>query len=124
MKLDSLLRTLLLSLFALGTILFASCSEELTVVDGDNALFYLGVTEISPGTNVNITPTWRGSTPTNFAISAVKFEGTVVEVASFSVAPETGVFSIVNSTLLETGLYTIDIACEFNGRKVHLQRGY
>lgn len=117
MKLDSLLRTLLLSLFALGTILFASCSEELTVVDGDNALFYLGVTEISPGTNVNITPTWRGNTPTNFAISAVKFEGTIVEVASFSVDPETGVFSIVNSTLLETGLYTIDISCEFNGRR-------
>lgn len=117
MKPDSAIRTWLFSLFALGCLSFSSCSEEATDSDEGFALFYSGISEICPSTNINIMPTWRGGTPTNFSISLVQFERTVIQSDCFSVDPSTGMFSITNSDLLQTGGYTIDIVCEFNGRR-------
>ena len=33
------------------------------------------MTEICPGTNITVTPTWHGQTPTGFEISSVRFNG-------------------------------------------------
>lgn len=117
MKPDSAIRKWLFSWFALGCLLSSSCSEEAIDSNEGFALFYSGITEICPGTNINIEPTWRGGTPTNFSISLVQFEETVIQTDCFSVDPSTGMFRITNSDLLQTGNYTIDIACDFNGRR-------
>ena len=96
-------------------VLAASCSMEEPYGHEDYALFYPGVNEICPGTVINLTPTWRGGTPGEFAISAVRFDGITFTTDCFSVEPETGIFSIKGSENLGTGEYSIDIACSFNG---------
>ena len=83
--------------------LAVSCSMEEPYGNEDYALFYPGINEICPGTVVNLTPTWRGGTPGEFAISAVRFDGSPFSTDCFSVDPETGVFSISGSDGLATG---------------------
>ena len=101
--------------FLMAGMLAVSCSMEEPYGNEDYALFYPGINEICPGTVVNLTPTWRGGTPGEFAISAVRFDGSPFTTDCFSVDPETGVFSISGSDGLATGEYSIDIACSFNG---------
>ena len=101
--------------FLMAGMLAVSCSMEEPYGNEDYALFYPGINEICPGTVVNLTPTWRGGTPGEFAISAVRFDGSPFSTDCFSVDPETGVFSISGSDGLATGEYSIDIACSFNG---------
>ena len=85
--------------------------------DGANMLYYSGVSEISPGTSINVTPSWYGETPKDFEISAILFEGKPFVSDCFSVDNGTGVFSISNSQSLSSGHYSISISCSFGGAR-------
>ena len=90
-----------------------SCSVKHAETDQSNMLYYSGVSEISPGTTLSVTPSWHGVTPQDFEITAVLFEGEAISTDSFSVDRESGVFTIRNSERLSTGHYTVSIACSF-----------
>lgn len=93
-----------------------SCSPELTDM-GEFSLYYPGITDIGPSTNMDLTPTWHGGTPENFEISHVVLDGETVTPECFSVDSETGLFQIRNSAGLAVGKYHIGIACTVNGKR-------
>ena len=92
-----------------------SCNTEGLTTDTSNSLFYSGISEISPGSNVNLTPTYHGSKPTDFSIIGITRNSMPYETESFTVDKESGLFSVSNSAALPTGKYAISIACKFNG---------
>ena len=92
-----------------------SCEPELT----DSRTFdlsYPGITDIAPSTNINVSPTWIGATPSDFKISRVRHEGESIETDCFLVDAATGVFSIQGSDGLATGLYAVSISCKSDGK--------
>lgn len=103
-----------LAVIAAG-ILFASCEPELT----DSRTFdlsYPGITDIAPSTNINITPTWIGGTPSDFQVYRVKLDGETYETDCFSADPVSGAFYVRNTDALPTGLYSISISCKSGGK--------
>ena len=57
------------TIIALLTIISAavSCTSALTDT-GEFSLYYPGITDIGPSTNMDLTPSWPGGTPGNFEI--------------------------------------------------------
>ncbi len=100
----------LIPILAALSCLLVSCKPD-GVVDNSFALYYAGVTEICPGTNITVTPTWHGPTPSDFSISGVRFNGQPYQTDCFSVDPDKGIFSALGTDGLPTGKYTIDITC-------------
>lgn len=98
-------------------LLLALVSCTVTNTDTSFALYYSGVSEISPGTEVSITPSYHGKTPSDFEITKVRFEGEPFISDCFTVDEQTGVFRIVNSETLEFGHYSIGIACKSAGER-------
>lgn len=103
-----------LAVIAAG-VLFAACEPELT----DSRTFdlsYPGITDIAPSTNINITPTWIGGTPSDFQVYRVKLDGETYETDCFSADPVSGAFYVRNTDALPTGLYSISISCKSGGK--------
>ncbi len=94
----------------------ASCTAQLTDT-GAFALYYPGITDIGPSTNMDLSPSWHGGTPSDFEVCRVVLEGQKVTTDCFSVEASTGVFQIRNSASLSVGKYTIGIACKVNGSR-------
>ncbi len=100
---------------AAAGVLFAACEPELT----DSRTFdlsYPGITDIAPSTNINITPTWIGGTPSDFQVYRVKLDGETYETDCFSADPVSGAFYVRNTDALPTGLYSISISCKCGGK--------
>ena len=91
-----------------------ACTQA-SVIDTSFSLYYSGVTEICPGTNITVTPTWHGATPTDFEISGIRFNGKPYETDCFTVDPESGVFSAMDTDNLPTGQWIIGISCRNAG---------
>lgn len=92
-----------------------SCEPELT----DSRTFdlsYPGITDIAPSTNINVSPTWIGATPSDFKISRVHHDGKAIETGCFLVDEQTGVFSVRGSDALATGIYAVSISCKSDGK--------
>ena len=98
-----------------------SCTTEGLITDTASSLFYSGVSEISPGTNINITPTYHGSKPSEFELIGIKHNGMPYESECFVVDKETGMFSINGSENLPTGKYSISVACRFDGVRMEFK---
>ncbi len=104
----------MLGIFSAG---LASCSTESLVTDTSFSLYYSGISEICPGTNININPTWHGTKPVDFAIVDIRFNARPAVASCFSVDSESGVFSINGSDDLPTGVWTVGIECRSDGRR-------
>ncbi len=115
-------KTFLTIILVCGGLGFSSCSEKDSLWEEEFTLFYPTVSEICPGTNLTVSPTWRGDAPNGFTIERVLLNGETFETECFSVKPENGVFSIMNSESLAVGLYSIDISCVFNGQTYHFEK--
>ena len=110
-------RKLRMALSALAAALLAlSCTPQLTDT-GAFALYYPGITDIGPSTNMDLSPSWHGGTPGDFEIYSVTLEGETVTPECFSVDASTGVFKIRNSAGLAVGKYSVSIACTLNGAR-------
>lgn len=103
------------------SVAITSCNTEGLITDTANSLFYSGVSEISPGTNINITPTYHGSKPADFEIIGITRNGMPYETECFMVDKETGMFSISGSANLPTGKYSISVACRFDGVRMEFK---
>ena len=117
MKFDTLIRRLLLSIVAVAGLSLSSCVEEAIQPEEGFALYYHTITEIAPSMNFNVSPTWRGGSPSEFAIVSVTYDGQPMETECFAIDSEKGVFSISSSDNLPTGMYRISVSCVVDGRK-------
>ena len=103
------------------TLSFTSCDDDDTTDSTGFALYYTSLTDISPSMNGTIaSPTFKGSAPSNFAITKVTFgeENEAYTGSSFTVDAETGVISISNTNELKVGKYNISVSC-MTGSKTH-----
>lgn len=94
--------------------MFASCQKSATT-DTTFALYYNGVSEICPGTVLNVSPTWHGETPSQFAITGIKHNGRTIQSDCFTLNEANGQFGIRNSETLPTGKYVISVSCYSEG---------
>lgn len=92
-----------------------SCTEENSTKE-PFSVYWSGVTEISPSTNLNITPTYKGGTPADFAIESVTFDKVPYSTESFSIDPATGVFSISSTDGMPVGTYRVSVSCVSKGK--------
>ncbi|MBQ5669286.1 MAG: DUF4958 family protein [Tidjanibacter sp.] len=105
----------LLAMFIVGGVGLTSCSQEEQAMDTSFALYYAGLNEISPGTDITITPTYYGTKPTGFEILAVELNGLPYQTECFVVDAESGAFSLQNTEELPTGKYVVGVACTSDG---------
>ena len=82
-------------------LLLCSCKKEESVF----SLYYSGISDICPGTIINVSPTWQGERPTAFSITGVKLDSKAYTTDCFSVDPDNGKFSIRDSENLPFGKY-------------------
>lgn len=95
------------------SLLNVSCTDSQTTDNTEFALYYAGVTDIGPSMNFTLdAPTYKGATPSDFAITGVKLDGSSVETSSFTIDAATGSIQIANTSSLAVGTYTLDVACK------------
>ena len=100
MKAITIKLTNCLTALALGVAMCLSAvscqKDELT--DGDKfALYYPGITDIGPSTNMDLTPTYHGAKASKFEIYNVTLDGKTYQTESFSIDPESGMLSLRNT---------------------------
>lgn len=116
MKLNLSVRRIFLSLSAIVGLIFSSCQPEAILPEEGFALHYPSVSEIAPGSFLEVVPTWYGGSPSEFAISSLTFDGEASTAECFSINPDTGAFSINTKDSDAVGLYVIGISCVVNGK--------
>lgn len=93
-----------------------SC-EKTEVTDGDRfSLFYPGITDIGPSTNMNLNPTYHGARPSDFRIYRVTLDGAGYQTDCFLIDAASGQVQLRNTDLLPVGLYSLSISCVSAGR--------
>lgn len=92
-----------------------SCDKnELT--DGDKfLLFYPGVTDIGPSTNIDLTPTYHGEKASDFKIYRVILDGADYQTESFLINSENGQVQLRNTDALPVGKYSLSVSCVSGG---------
>lgn len=106
----------LLTLVALLVAFLPGCKPQLTDTGGF-ALYYPGVTDIGPSTNMTISPTWHGGKPSAFEVYQVKLDGAVIKTDCFKADAESGIISISGTDDLAVGQYAISVACTVDGAR-------
>ena len=96
----------------------SSCEPTALQTEKGFALHYPAVSEIAPGTTLDVTPTWYGGKPTEFSIISVTHENVVIETEQFSINSETGSVRISTSETTPVGNYVIGVSCKVNGSVV------
>lgn len=93
-----------------------SCTNTETTDSTTFMIYYSGVTDIGPSMNFNLNaPSYKGSAPSNFAITKVTYNNEAFTGDSFIVDAATGVVTISNTAQLKVGKYRISISCMSNG---------
>lgn len=103
------------AMFVLGGVGLTSCGQQDLTVDTSFALYYAGINEISPSTNLSITPTYHGSKPTSFGITQVLYNDLAYATDCFVLDAESGVFSLQNTEELPVGKYVVGVSCVSDG---------
>lgn len=107
-----------MTVVALCGVLFAACEPEALKVESGFALHYPAVSEIAPGTILEVPPTWYGGKPSEFTIISTTLDGVAVENNVFSINAESGAVKISTSESTAIGDYVIGISCKVDG-KIH-----
>ena len=111
--------TKIIMLLAIAGLAFSavSCEPEGITDTSDFMLYYPGITDIGPSTNFNLSPTYHGEKPSQFAIDKITLDGEAVSSECFNIDPDSGLFSMSNTDNLETGLYSFTISCVSGGKR-------
>ena len=105
----------IVAMFVVGGVGLTSCSQEDQTMDTSFALYYAGLNEISPGTNISITPTYHGTKPSGFELLGIELNGLPYQTECFVLDAESGAFSLENTEELPTGKYVVGVACTSDG---------
>lgn len=93
-----------------------SCDKnELT--DGDKfAIYYPGITDIGPSTNMDLDPTYHGAKGSDFKIYKITLDGAAYQTESFLVDSQTGQVQLRNTDNLPVGKYSLSLSCVSGGK--------
>lgn len=103
---------------ALSLLVLCACSKEKFDEDGFK-LYYPDVVEIAQNITVNLSPTWRGGTPSDFAITKVTFEDAFYSGPEFTINSTTGLIAVAGQRNTMPGDYIISISCKVNGQQLY-----
>lgn len=93
-----------------------SCDDTETTDSTKFIISYSGMTDIGPAMQGVISkPSYKGATPSNFAITHVTLNGNAFNDPCFSINEETGEISINSNKETPVGLYKISVSCMSNG---------
>lgn len=108
----------------LAAIFMAGCTP-MVIDDAVFALHYFDVGNMVPGETINLTPSYKGASPTDFNIYSIthngkiyynpKLDGELTQSSPFYVNPSNGFFSMQNTQKLATGTYVVAIKCTSAG---------
>ena len=104
-----------MAVVALCGVFLTACEPEALKTESGFSLYYPAVSEIAPGSILEVPPTWYGGKPTEFAIMSVNFDGAAVETDIFSINAETGAVKISTIDSTPVGNYVIGVSCKVNG---------
>lgn len=95
-----------------------SCTKTETTDSTTFMIYYSGVTDIGPSMNFNLNaPSYKGGTPSDFAITKVTYNNEAFTGDSFVVDAATGAIAIGNTAQLKVGKYRISISCVSKGSR-------
>lgn len=116
MKLNKLTGCLsVMALFAAMCMSVVSC-EMNDLTDGDKfALYYPGITDIGPSTNIDLTPTYHGAKASDFSIYRITLDGADFQTECFQIDPQTGQIRLRDTDSLPVGKYALSISCVSGG---------
>ena len=103
---------------ALSLLVLCACSKEKLDEDGFK-LYYPDVVEIAQNITVNLSPTWKGGTPSDFAITKVTFEDAFYSGPEFTINSTTGLIAVAGQRNTMPGDYIISISCNVNGQQLY-----
>lgn len=104
-------------LLGLALCLSAVSCDKNELTDGDKfALYYPGITDIGPSTNMDLTPTYHGAKASDFKIYKVTLDGADYQTESFLVDNQSGQVQLRNTDALPLGKYLISISCISGGK--------
>lgn len=99
------------------SLLNISCSDTETTDSTNFVIYYTGMTDIGPSMVGTISqPTYKGSTPSDFAITGITLNGESYSGDCFEIDSETGKISVQNTKNASTGRYSISISCVSGGK--------
>lgn len=100
------------------TIVNGSCTDTETTDATKFTIYYTGMTDIGPSmTGVISSPTYKGSTPYDFAITNITLDGEVYSDNIFTIDAETGKVTLSSTGNTPVGLYKLSISCYSNGNR-------
>ncbi|MCP3895154.1 MAG: DUF4958 domain-containing protein [Bacteroides sp.] len=102
---------------ALVCLIGASCTDTETTDKTSFVIYYSGLTDIGPSMEgIVSSPTYKGATPSEFAITAISLKGEPYTGSGFSIHPDNGAISVSNTKDLPVGLYRISVSCQSGGK--------
>ena len=99
-------------------ILGTACSDSETTDTTRFTLYYTGLTDIGPSMSGTIaSPTYKGSTPYDFAITSVTLNGEPYSTEMFEIDSSTGAITLTSIKETPVGLFKISVSCYSDGKR-------
>lgn len=95
---------------------YTACDDDDTVDNDDFVLYYYGMTDIGPSMSGVISePSYKGSVPSEFAITGITLNDAPYAGTDFVINGETGAIEINSTKETPVGLYKISVSCMAGG---------
>ena len=95
---------------------YTACDDDDTVDNDDFVLYYYGMTDIGPSMSGVISqPSYKGSVPSEFAITGITLNDAPYAGTDFTIHGETGAIEINSTKETPVGLYKISVSCMAGG---------
>ena len=105
-------RLIMSLMIVIMSVVYTSCDDTETTDSTKFTIFYSGMTDIGPSMSGRISsPTYKGNTPSDFAITKVTLKGEAYSGDCFTIDPNDGFISINSTKDMQVGLYKLSISC-------------
>ena len=109
-------RLIMSLMIVIMSVVYTSCDDTETTDSTKFTIFYSGMTDIGPSMSGRISsPTYKGNTPSDFAITKVTLKGEAYSGDCFTIDPNDGFISINSTKDMQVGLYKLSISCISGG---------
>jgi len=109
-------RLIMSLMIVIMSVVYTSCDDTETTDSTKFTIFYSGMTDIGPSMSGRISsPTYKGNTPYDFAITKVTLKGEAYSGDCFTIDTNDGFISINSTKDMQVGLYKLSISCISGG---------
>lgn len=109
-------RLIMSLMIVIMSVVYTSCDDTETTDSTKFTILYSGMTDIGPSMSGRISsPTYKGNTPSDFAITKVTLKGEAYSGDCFTIDPNDGFISINSTKDMQVGLYKLSISCISGG---------